>query len=665
MKLVHKLTLLFLLIGIVPTLAVGIFSFYQANQGLSDQAFNQLQAVRGIKKTQIESYFEERKGDMAMLVETIATLHSSQPDLSAIEALLATPRSGEGKSFFSKYIEAYSYYDLFLIDEKGDVFFTEAKEADYGTNLISGPYRDSGLAKAYKNAKQTRGFVLQDFSPYAPSNNEPASFIAQPVYSDGELVVIVALQLSIDKINSFMQLREGMGETGESYLVGPDMRMRSDSFLDPQGHSVSASFAGSIASNGVNTEASQNALQGDTGIKIITDYNGNPVLSAYTPVAVAGNTWALMAEIDEAEAFAIVSELKIILAVVIGLVAIAIVVVGVLVARSITRPLGGEPVEMKSIAEEIAAGNLTLEFENRGQQESVYAAMHKMTLTLNDMISKIVAASSEIATTTEQTSIVTQQTNENVQQQQRESLQVATATNEMSASVQEVANSASVASTAAQTATNEALLAKQVTENTIDTIVNMADEVARSMDTIQALEKQSTHIGSVLEIIRSVSEQTNLLALNAAIEAARAGEHGRGFAVVADEVRTLALKTQASTTDIEDIIDQLQIGASEAAKTMETSAQKAQDNIEMARKAGAAIAQITGAVEDINDMNAQIASAAEEQSAVSEEISKSITYISDLSQQTAGGSQQTSEATLQLARLSEQMRALVANFKVS
>ena len=244
-------------------------------------------------------------------------------------------------------------------------------------------------------------------------------------------------------------------------------------------------------------------------------------------------------------------------------------------------------------------------------------------------------------------------------------MHVATATNEMTASIQEVANSASRASTAAETAAREALLAKDVTENTNEAILSLADEISQATSSIRSLEEQSTQIGSVLDVIRGISEQTNLLALNAAIEAARAGEQGRGFAVVADEVRSLAQKTQKSATEIEAMISQLQTGSRLAVNMMESSSHRTTETIEMANRAGLAITSISSAVDAINDMNAQIACAAEEQSAVSEEINKSITNISDLSQQTAGGAQQTAEATLQLAQLAEQLNGLVEQFKVS
>lgn len=665
MKLAHKLTLILLFIGIIPAFVIGGFAFYHASSGLSHQAFNQLQAVRGIKKTQIESFFSERKGDMAMLVETIATLEENLNDISEVESLLAQPRSGEEHSFFSKYINTYGYYDLFLLSPQGDVFYTEAKEADYGTNLVNGAYKDSGLANIFQKAQHTRGFVLEDFSPYAPSNNEPAAFIAQPIYRDGKLLVVVALQLSIDAINNFMQVREGMGETGESYLVGSDSRMRSGSYLDPEGHSVKASFMGTVAKNGIDTESSREALQGQTGTKIITDYNGNPVLSAYTPVQIEGNTWALISEIDEAEAFEVVSELKIEIAIVIGLAAIIIVIVGVLVARSITTPLGGEPHEMKSIAEQIAAGNLTLTFEERGNNETVYAAMNEMVKTLQEMIKKIVVAGNELGAASEQTSDITKQTNEIVQQQQEESVQAATATTEMTASIQEVATSTTNASSAAEAAAKEALLAKDVTVNTNESIVRLAAEISHTTAVITALEEQSQQIGSVLDVIRNIADQTSLLALNAAIEAARAGEQGRGFAVVADEVRALAQKTQASTSDIETMITQLQTGSREAAQMMTASKNKTTETIEMSNHAGNAISNISGSVEAISDMNAQIASAAEEQSIVSEDINKSIINISTLSQTTASGAAQTTEAAQQLTRLAGQLIGLVERFKVS
>ena len=214
--------------------------------------------------------------------------------------------TGAEKDFFTNYQEQYGYYDLFLINPDGNCFYTVCKEADYGTNLVNGKYASSGLGKLTRKVLETKQFGLADFEPYAPSNDEPAAFIAQPVIHNGEVELIVALQLSLESINAIMGERSGMGETGETYLVGADKRMRSDSFLDQAGHSVKASFAGSIKDNGVDTEAAANALAGETDAKIITDYNGNPVLSAYTPVKVGDTTWGLLAEVDESEAFAAV-----------------------------------------------------------------------------------------------------------------------------------------------------------------------------------------------------------------------------------------------------------------------------------------------------------------------------------------------------------------------
>jgi len=217
---------------------------------------------------------------------------------------------GAEKDFFTQYNEQYGYYDLFLVNPDGYCFYTVCQESDYQTNLVNGKYKDSNLGGLVRKTLETNEFGFADFTPYAPSNGDPCAFIARPVLnSDGEAEVVVALQLPLDTVNAIMQVRSGMGETGETYLVGPDKRMRSDSFLDKEGHSVAASFAGTIEKNGVDTEAVTEALADNEDAKIIMDYNGNPVLSAYAPVDVLGTKWALLAEIDKAEAFATVDKM--------------------------------------------------------------------------------------------------------------------------------------------------------------------------------------------------------------------------------------------------------------------------------------------------------------------------------------------------------------------
>ncbi len=243
-KMKPKLIALFLLVGLIPLLIVGLWSAYQAKKSLMDKSYAHLTSIRDMKKYQIERYFEERKGDMGILTEMVGMLRevaSQKSDISTDNKIY----DAYGK-YLVNFVRIYGYYDLFLIDPQGEVFYTVKHEEDYQTNMLTGKYADSGLGRLIKKTLASGRIGFEDFAPYAPSNHEPASFIAQPVIRNGKTELIVALQLSLQEISALMQERSGMGKTGETYLVGADKRMRSDSYIDPKEHSVKASFAGSI-----------------------------------------------------------------------------------------------------------------------------------------------------------------------------------------------------------------------------------------------------------------------------------------------------------------------------------------------------------------------------------------------------------------------------------
>jgi methyl-accepting chemotaxis protein len=261
-------------------------------------------------------------------------------------------------------------------------------------------------------------------------------------------------------------------------------------------------------------------------------------------------------------------------------------------------------------------------------------------------------------------SSITEQATHSVRQQQNEIDQVATAMNEMTATVQEVARNAEQAAQAAQQADHSAQNGASVAGSARREITGLVDEVETSAGVIQELQSESENIGMVLDVIRGIAEQTNLLALNAAIEAARAGEQGRGFAVVADEVRTLASRTQKSTEEIHHMIERLQSGASNAVKVMTQARGKGQGGVGEMGRVTDTLGEIARAVASINDMNTQIASAAEEQSAVAEEINRNVSNISQGSAQSAQGTEQTAFASMELARLAADLQTLVARFKV-
>ncbi|MCF7203463.1 methyl-accepting chemotaxis protein [Pseudomonas sp. JM10B5a] len=330
--------------------------------------------------------------------------------------------------------------------------------------------------------------------------------------------------------------------------------------------------------------------------------------------------------------------------------------------RSIVQPLA----EAVEVAESVAAGDLRRPIETLGNDEParLLAALKRMQGSLRETVQRIADSSNQLASAAEELNVVTEDSTRGLHQQNHEIEQAATAVNEMTTAVDEVARNAVVTSEASRESDATAQQGRQQVIRTVDSIGLLAADVTTTAGEVEQLAGQVRDISKVLDVIRSIAEQTNLLALNAAIEAARAGEAGRGFAVVADEVRALAHRTQQSTGEIEQMIGAVHQGTDKAVHAMQSSNQRAHATLELARAAGEALDDIARAISQISERNLVIASASEEQAQVAREVDRNLVNIRDLSLQSSAGANQTSAASQELARLAVELNGLVARFSL-
>ncbi|OQX27242.1 MAG: hypothetical protein BWK80_06215 [Desulfobacteraceae bacterium IS3] len=545
-----------------------------------------------------------------------------------------TPKQeGEQDDFFARYIRKYGYYDLFLIHPDGTVFYTVKHEEDYRSNMINGKYADSGLGKLIHQVSKTGQFGFADFEPYVPSNNEPAAFIAQPLVYNNSTELIAALQLPLDKINSIMQEREGMGHSGETYLVGSDRLMRSDSFLDFVGHSVKASFA-NPSRGSVNTDAVTEALTGKADRKIIRDYNGERVLSAYTPLRIGETTWVLIAEINESEVKKPMLDLLIYILTAGLIISVIISLFAVFISKGIAGPLEKSVVFARSVAE----GDLTAEIDADQKDEVgiLISALREMVSRLNRVVADVKSAADNVALGSRQMSVSAEEMGSSSEEMSQGAAEQGASAEQVSASMEEMtANVRQSADNAAQT--------ERIALKSAQDARNAGKSVA---ETVSAMKTIVQKIGVIEEIAR----QTDLLALNAAIEAARAGSNGKGFAVVASEVRKLSERSRIAANEINKLSGTSVMIAEKAGEMLEMLVPDIQKTAELVQEISASANEQNTGAEQINKAVQQLNQVIEQNSTVSDELAS-----------IAGEVASTSE---ELTAQAEQLRNIIVFFKV-
>ncbi|UGA53480.1 methyl-accepting chemotaxis protein [Vibrio sp. VB16] len=514
----------------------------------------------------------------------------------------------------------------------------------------------NGLVEGFNAKEKRREWFLRAFNgddnivttPYTSAEGTAVMAIAVPVKRNGKTVAVLCTNIRVDAITNFANSLSDNNQIFVSREDGYVLAAIDPDLLGKDLYELRPSYQ-----EYANHETSQHSYE----------LNGDEYFVLSSKLPNLGWTvwaWDSWENINAASS----SNLQINLIIALVFIILSLFITYTIVIKLMYRPIGGEPEAIESFVQRIASGDLTLSANNSGNQTGIYAAITSMAGNLKDTIEEINNTAVVLNTSSSRIAESAASVNHSSESQMRQLEQTSTAMNEMTVTVDEVARNAMEASTAATEAHSYSENGIQTVNDMNNSIENLSNEIVYVQEVVNRLESETKSVGQILDVIREIADQTNLLALNAAIEAARAGEQGRGFAVVADEVRNLANRTQNSTDEIQQLITKLQAEAKTSVTLMDKSANNAKNTMDISQKANDALQSIQSSVSHIQDMNNQIATAAEEQTLVAAEINASIVGINDLAKETFENSENNSQQATKLTKAASQLDKAVAEFKL-
>ncbi len=745
-----KLLLWFLLFSLVPLAAMGVLSYRQAQKALTREAFSKMASIALLKKDRISGIVKRWQSDLQEMSkapniifsmgdlangfrflgpEKIRALYAGKPEL-----LDAEDGSGysavhqEQHAFLPGHKRTLEFENILLVDNDGNVVYSTNKGKVFGGNLSSDGFKETNLGRLFQQLRSAKNedVIVADVSLM---DGEPAMFAGSPIYNGTVRAGTLIYEIPIGLINRITKgdIEKAQGE--ETYLVGRDNRMRSDSLLSPETHSVKASLSGTVAENGVDTDASRKALANESGTALIRNYCGEKVISSYAPLNLGGLKWVILAEIDEAKAFALSRQLRNMTWVIGCVAALIVALCALLIATTLSRPVrqitdaaravrsgkldveahvtsqdelrilaeafngmvqglrqsmvdmeqgAAEERQVKAYLEEtvstyvafvekVGQGDLTGQLTVTGEDDlnvlgknlnAMTGGLRNLATRMQEATANISSAASEIlATTSQQAAIVSQQ---------------AASVNETSTTVQEVRQTAEqsnerveLVSRMVAESTDASKRGLEAVRETITGMDNIKEQVANIAETILALSEQTQQIGAIIATVNDIADQSNLLALNAAIEAARAGEAGKGFAVVAGEVSSLAEQSRQATARVKDILGDIQKATNTAVMVTEEGTKRTEAGQRLARSTGEAIEAIASRIQKVSEAARQISASTRQQVAGMDQVNSAMESIDQAASQTEAGTRQAEKAASGLNELAEEIKEIVAQYKLA
>ena len=621
------------------------------------------------------------------------------------------------------YLKKFGYYDIFLCDiESGDIAYSVFKELDFTTSLKDGPYADTNFGKAFQLAAEAESadeFFLVDYERYTPSYEDPASFISSPIFDGDKKIGVAIFQMPIDRISAIMSERTGLGESGETYAVGPEMLMRNDSRFE----------ANTILNKTVDTVATQSAFAGESGREIIADYRGVSVLSSWSPITIYEGasekaepiTWALMSEIDEAEVttplgfwnIARNGVIWIVCAAILGIYLVRVVAgdisqqadsikdmlgnigIGMFDARAekITDDeLGDVAVALNAMCdntlaliqsdeerygiqqsienligemEQVASGDLTVEAEVREDITGAIAGtVNHMTEQLRLIVQQVQNGTYLVTSSADEIADASNQLTAETENQAKAIVDTSNEVLDMTTQFDEVASNTKASMEVAHKARETANRGYEAVSNTVTGMDRIREQVQSTSKRIKRLGESSQEIGEIVQLISDIADRTSILALNASIQAAMAGDAGQGFAVVAEEVERLAERATDATKQISTLIKTIQTETSEAIADMEESTREVVEGSQLATQAGETLAEINEVSQNLEELVERVSNSALKQSEVAKGIANKMRDISSATLDSAEQSRSSTAQVASLAKLANQLGDSVSQFSL-